>query len=74
MPAKTHIPGGTGEQAIGQAKRQAKQIAQNRRVIRDDLTSNWSSLTNAQKIEALCQQAIFSMKVQRYLLLKEFGE
>ena len=73
MATKTHIAGGSGEQAIGQAKRQAQQVVQTWQAIYDDLTSNWSALDAAQKAEALRQQAIFSMKVQRYLLMKAFG-
>jgi len=74
MPQKTHLSGGAGEQPIGQAKREAQAIADAWQSIYDDLTVNWAALTNAQKLEALRQQAIFSLKVQRYLLLKEFGE
>ena len=74
MPQKTHLSGGAGEQPIGQAKRDAKQIAATWQTIYNDLTVNWAALSNAQKSETLRQQAIFSMRVNRYLLLKEFGD
>lgn len=74
MPQKTHVPNGSGEQAVGQAKRKARDIANTWQSVHADLTTNWETLTNAQKSEALRQAAIFSLEVNRYLLLKEFGE
>ena len=62
MPAKSNIPGGSGEQAIGQAKRQVK--------------GDWKNVKTQAAFDALSagQQRAVLRRFMAYVLQRDFGD
>jgi hypothetical protein len=61
MPAKSNIPGGSGEQAIGQVKRQVK--------------ANWNTIKTQSAFEALsdAEQKEILRRFMVFVLRRELG-
>ena len=68
-----NIPGGDGEEPIGEAKRNVQAVKDQWNAVNEDLTTNWAGFDASEKIDALHAQALFAHKVARYFLTKEFG-
>jgi hypothetical protein len=56
---------------IRDAKRRARQITSNYTAALDDLTTNWSGLTQAAKVEAVRAALVLVMRVVKFIIEKE---
>ena len=67
MATQVNITGGDAQRRS--AKQAARQAAQGYDAAIEDLTTNWETLTAAQKQEAIRRGLVLVLRVARYLLL-----